>query len=552
MQINMLNKRLWLIFSSVVFLFLLSNTKGFLSPYFIICVMACMFIPYKFANTFHRRCSLFGGAFLAWLVAIANFDTFDVFGMLVVLVAGTFIFDAVIQTVFNFNLDEKVRRPLPVFFISFGLIGGTFLIYLFVFNYPGTLCIDSAEQLGQILRGNYWNHHPVWHTFTIQGFLAVGDLFTGDWYGKLAIYNVIQSLLFAGAISFGVMIVRNTRILFPAILAFIVLPYHMNYAVTMTKDTLFVAGFTVFTSIIYLHIKGVKLNWLFKVLFIASMFNITLYRTNGTIILVSAFIGSLVLCRKRQVILPMICVLGISYFMKYPLLEILHISQPDIAEKTVMLYQQVGRVVSNGGEIDKHDKLLIDKLIPIENISSLYKEDNADSIKHAIRFSTLRVLENNKSDYLGVWFRTGLKNPFDYIEAFVAQTRFWYNGGYRSWVVYNYDQPGIAYYVSSVCPGIPLKEDVIHPYLNGFLHIEPLISVGLHIWFMLIFFIKSWITRDKKILLIIPYIVMVLTLITSAPTMEFRYVYSWFTILPILVPMLFTCSKKPIEIRRYV
>ena len=56
----------------------------------------------------------------------------------------------------------------------------------------------------QVESGIYSNHHPYWYTRFIGLCLQIGYLFSGDINVACAAYSVIQSLLMAACLAYGV------------------------------------------------------------------------------------------------------------------------------------------------------------------------------------------------------------------------------------------------------------------------------------------------------------------------------------------------------------
>ncbi|MGI6680526.1 MAG: hypothetical protein ACOX3T_03440 [Bdellovibrionota bacterium] len=73
--------------------------------------------------------------------------------------------------------SENVAKPLKVFLISFLSMVILNLSILFLCEFPGNLSLDSIDQLGQILKGYYTNHHPFYHTMIIKVFITPGAFF---------------------------------------------------------------------------------------------------------------------------------------------------------------------------------------------------------------------------------------------------------------------------------------------------------------------------------------------------------------------------------------
>lgn len=114
----------------------------------------------------------------------------------------------------------------------------------FLAYYPGICAYDFTIQMGQISAGMYNEHHPLFHTLLMEGFIRLGDLF-GSGTAGLALYVFVQMSVLAAALAGGVALLFKRGIgkgwLIGLQIFCCAFPYHWYMSISATKDTLFTA-----------------------------------------------------------------------------------------------------------------------------------------------------------------------------------------------------------------------------------------------------------------------------------------------------------------------
>ena len=134
--------------------------------------------------------------------------------------------------------------PVQFFFLAWAVILVVYLIIFFVALYPGCHTFDSNMQLGQVVSGEYTNHHPFYHTLLVKFFYDLGlQIFPGNANAALACYTVFQILVlsacFAYMLSTLVRFKVSKKWVITCLILYIILPYHLIYSATIWKDILF-------------------------------------------------------------------------------------------------------------------------------------------------------------------------------------------------------------------------------------------------------------------------------------------------------------------------
>ncbi|MCH5254149.1 MAG: hypothetical protein J1F41_04430 [Lachnospiraceae bacterium] len=425
---------------------------------------------------------------------------------------------------------------------GFGLCMLCWLPY-FLYQYPGIMTPDSINQFEQVLGLlPYSNHHPLVHTMLIKLFYHIGLLFTSDMVIAISFYTFFQMCFMAFCVSYLLKTLKQsgvrTGICFFITLYYALVPYHAVFVVTIWKDILF-AGFVLLFGCSMLSMsKRLKATTL--ALFIFSGIMLCLMRSNGWYgFLVSIPFLLYHYRRKARVFFPALAaVLITAAIIKYPVMNALHVIQPDLIESLSIPSQQVAAVICNDRELTEEQLDLIEHVVDLTYIKELYNPTFADNIKELVRAGDQSFLAAHKKEFLSLYLSLGMTYPGDYLKAYIDQTYgYWYPDSFYPVA----DVEGISATSLGVSHtpliGGPLvvKTKEIAIKLGSMLPIYSLLwSMGVVFWFF-IFCIGNIIIRSEKEKLIyfIPGFAMYLTVLIATPVAtEFRYVYFMIFSLP--------------------
>ena len=483
------------------------------------------------------------------------------------------------------------RRLAALCFIAVTVID---LIYLLGCAYPGILTTDSLQQIWQALSNKYTNHHPLIHTLFIKLCLMIGQgLFHSVTVG-VAVYSVLQILFLAYCFSYAVRVLTELNAKWYAVLLcaawFVLMPFNIIYSVTMWKDVMFGGLMVLFVSALA--------KWIFSELYVRSpqmtaqrdsviqfgkfdhlqllkgAIGICLFRSNGWIAMAIAWILALVIALLSQrksndqsaaekgaskavnnadlkLLKYGLIVLVITFLLKGPLLSVLHIPQGDSVEPLAIPAQQIARVLvdhRNENEIiagvSESDLALIRRVADPQLIAGAYDSGLYDNVKDQLRRGNLQAFEGNKPAYAALWLRLGLHHPASYIHAWIDQTKGYWNAGYPYWV-WGEGVPSNDYGIASGQGVGPVK--VLFYCYTWFLKyvrfFEPLKSIGLHVWILAALAVIAAAKRDRRGLLCILPLAVILTLCLATPVFsEFRYAYGVILVTPLIMTII--CSKR--------
>ena len=312
-----------------------------------------------------------------------------------------------------------------------------YLIYLFFVVYPGNVTSDSIWQLNQIVRDAHTNHHPYWHTMSIKYSMALGYAIFHDVNAAAATYSVFQSMIMAACFAYSVVTLYQYRIpklwVFLVYAGFAVLPCHISYSATVWKDVPFGAAVLLLVVAMFRIIRGVGNSRISNyVMFAIGGIGTGIMRTNGWYALVAAFAVLLIFFHKRcrKLLLPWFAVVLVGWILTNPVLDHLGVDRVNFIEGLSVPLQQVARVIVTGGELTEEEVQKIDTILDIDKVPDAYWDKCVDEIKDLIRAKNYPYLQEHKDEYLDLWLDIGKRYPWDYVEAWVEQTKGYWNGGY--------------------------------------------------------------------------------------------------------------------------
>lgn len=436
------------------------------------------------------------------------------------------------------------RKKTGILFLCMtASIWAIYLIYLFLVVYPGSV---SGDAIIQILEGHfntYKNAHPIWHTLMIEGLLKLGYWMFGNPNAAVATYNVVQSLLLACCFGYGLITLyqcgAGSLWIAVAYAMYAFLPHNITYSATIWKDVPFGAAMLLFVTAAYRLLKNIgnnrKLNY---VLFFVGCVGVCLMRTNGFASLLTAVVLMVPFLWKnsRKMIAVMAAALVLGWGMVNGICAFLNAPGSPLVEVLSIPIQQISRVISNGGELTEYEADMLGTVIDLEKVPLVYDAEVSDKMKDELNKTNIQYLQDHLPEYGKIWISIGMRYPGEYLEAWIEQTKGYWNGGYDYYIY--------AEYVYDNEYGIYMKpqNNIVFKLMKAYFTFsretvifQPLQSIGLHVWIMLILWFVNVYHKKKEALLFVPGFVIVLGLMVGAPVFSlFRYVYPIFTCLPVL------------------
>lgn len=493
---------------------------------------------------------------LSIFVSLANYNVFiDYKRVLVNTFVGIIPFYYIL--IFFFHYSKKISKALylanksisrfnsrnssKIFICTFVIVVIIDLIMLFFVQYPGSLSSDTIDQIGQIHRGTYSNHHPFWHTMLIKICFDFGKTIFGNANAGIATYSFMQIIVnslivsFANETLYRIGVNRIVNIIFLSL--FILLPYNFYFSVSLWKDIPFAFSVLLFITCTVRIIKNIGNGIVNDCLLFISGVGFCLMRTNGYYAFILTFIVFVIFLLKshKKMLLFLLLSIIVSTIMRGPVLNMLNVRQPDLIESLSIPAQQIARTVVDCNDLSNEQKKLLNNVVNVEEIENAYVPYISDNIKNLVRATNnQQYIKENVNKFIKLYIDLGIKHPLTYINAWVDQTKGYFNSGYDYWItsreIYS-NNYGIYLVVNS-----SLVESLITTY-KSFVHnfelTRPLVSIGLHTWAAIIVLYLGIIKKNiNTILIITPLLGIIGTLIIASPVFcEFRYAYAIFTCL---------------------
>lgn len=579
-QIKLLLSKYFTLFRivfSLIWLTLLSSTDSYFSIYVLIAFCSFyLLLKREAASTIHCVFSVFHfflSVLFSGLVLLANYPVFTSIGDPALIGRSTSIIMNLINGLLAFVGGVCVFYPLVSFFLSrfpfdcsdpenkkdsrylpwfiFGSLLFINLIHLFLVEYPGNLTEDSFTQISEMISGRYSNFNTYWHTMMLQAILTIGYGLFHDINAAVALFTVLQMILLTGAFTYCLMTLYHYGVPKSALwlfyLIYALVPYNLALSITVWKDVLFAASTLLLLCSWFRIMKGIGHSSLYNyIIFSFGSLIFFLSRANGWFIYLAAFFAVLACRRKNRMFLAWMgsfAVLG--WFLLNPALTLLGVSGGDPVESFSIPIQQVSRVISDGCDISEEDEHLLSRIVDLEEVPSLYTSWISDPMKAEIRSKDPNYLIEHLGAYGKLWIRLGMKYPWSYVKAWVDQTKGYWNGGY-DYFMYSETITDNPYGAEKTGGGNPIAS-LFRFYFGLSRHLiffEPLHSIGLHIWILILCFILNLKRGVEQWVLSVPLLVLVVGLWAGTPVYScFRYVYPIFVSMPLILSTALWKSK---------
>lgn len=497
----------------------------------------------------------YNGGFFKWLMLL-----------LIGVVVWGFIFFYVLKALFimfdNILLYSKKRyiadeikdynTSKTIIVILVITVGIRFLYWLNWF--PALLSKDTYLQIQQAL-GNlaYSNHNPWLHTMVIKLCMGVGRLIFGSNQAAVAV-TAFVSLIVSGIII--VLILRyynNTtpsKVWWFAAIIFAADPIHCIYSITIWKDVMFAYALTAFCFLLMVMDDHIKQNGRVKLqlwfLYVAVSFIFCFSRTNG----LYAWIFTLpfLLWHYRKNIKPWIistfvCLLLIAGYKGW-MLPHFQVAEPDMVESLSVPLQQVAFTIRSDGNFSENDITVINNIVDMESMGKRYDAHISDPVKNLIRdYGNQEYITQNKIEFIKMYISVGLKNPMEYIVAFLNQSKGYWHQKMSNYIYFSEGVHSLAaeigIYRAPLLPAAAssLSDKLMDKYCDIW---HALWSLALSTYAVLILFVYS-LARKRTCYYFLPVIGVFITLVIATPVNdEFRYAYGIYLAIPLLFMNVFS------------
>ena len=454
--------------------------------------------------------------------------------------------------------DMFLKHP---FIFSFIFILICYLPYIIAY-YPVIINYDAANQVKEVMgiHTRYMdsvvlinpsvtltNFNPIIHTFLIGGLFKVGYLLGNVNFGMF-LYSIIQLLIVISVFSYSIYYLNkinvNKKIIVVVLLIYSLVPLFPLYAMTAVKDVIFSALILLYVIRVYDYIKN---DWNIKdyILFGLLILFIILFRNNGiyTIILTLPFVC--LFKKKGRFVLALVLVLNISLYGLYNKVLLPHyeISNTSVREVLSVPFQQTARLVKyHDEEINKNDKVIIDKVLEYDTLGERYKTNLSDPVKNKYnKYATTSDLNN----YFKVWFKYLFKYPGVYVDATINNIYGYFYPNTSGWYVYTnlntkLIEAGFDYHFIDVTGFL---RTILKSYASVFPYIPivgSIANIGIVVWIHILLLGFLIVNKMKKyIILLLPSFTFILVCMAGPANTYFRYVLPCVFALPVIICILY-------------
>ena len=482
-------------------------------------------------------------------------DTYSVFGeffklkSLIYIAGYTSIFYLLLINVLPVVCEAKVikkftfKRKINVFLGASLIIFLCFLPYFLIY-YPGLFTNDSISELNMIVNNfsTISDHHTVIHLLFMTIPYKLGMAIFNNTVIACSLITltqmIIMSLIFGKFISFLYKRGVNKYILFFVLLYFTILPVHAFYSISNWKDVIFSGLVLLLTMELVKLLEKKTITFRNSYTFIIISILTVFFRNNAIYMYIILAIITLIVFRKQiKTIGLMLLIVFVVYFgVKGPIYSYFNVKSSSSTEYLAIPLQQLGRMAYKGVEFTEEEEELINELIPLETLRNSYNPEIVDSIKFNDEYNK-EVFEENKLTYLKLWASLCFKHFSVASEAYLISTLgYWYPNIDYWTVVTKIDKNDIGLTDSSLLPEA-VKEATNHLTTKEIPVFNFSWSIGLCIWLIFIAFMVAIKRKNiRSLYIFVPVIGIWLTMMVATPVFaEFRYIYSAFTCLPLLL-----------------
>lgn len=472
--------------------------------------------------------------------------------------------------------ELKVGRMVweqKYFWIAFAIIAiSTFMVWRAL--WPGIYTYDMASQNEQISSGNITAHWSLLYGYLFAGFLDLGHLIFRNYEAGMAMAMIVQALFIifveTKIIKFATERSKSLVVYLGGILLFSLVPFFTVISVSSAQDVLFAGLF----ALVVLELVGVvedkehidKKYTVIKLLFLNVA--MCMLRNNGVYALLVMFVFTAIFYKapKKKLLYTIGGAIVLSFLYSGPMLSVLGVKKTTAVQEIAGVpSQQIARAYF-AGKISDQEREEVQKFYDFSATDYDTEGDFAQYPKYPLiadyTKSTLRTeaVKDDLLQYIGLWMKLGLKNPDDYVEAFLLNSfGYWYpNKNYSdprlSLDFMNY--PGFAmtgaFYDSEHHPNMkpvvradydPEKAIELDDFVFGDKWMTiPIVSTicSIGTYMLLMWFVVGVVIMQKRYKLLVAMSLVVglyLTLLLS-PVAIFRYAYPIVILGPVFVGLL--------------
>lgn len=442
------------------------------------------------------------------------------------------------------------------FIFPFLLIVVTWIIVV-VLIWPGSAYWDGLVQLNQYYGfTNRVDKHPWFSTLLLGSIIDFGSRLINNNFGLflwVLFQTIISSLVFSLIVK---LLIDNNcpkLLIYATIIGFAFNPIWISYAINIYKDFLFAVMLALSVLLLakILDSPFSDKRAIFEFVIVCCV--CSLLRKNGIYAITAMILTAMIFTKgkRRQLAIAMAVFTVIFAFCQGVVAPSLGFEKGTTREALSLPFQQTARyMVEYGNDISEEERLVVNKVLPVDELAGLYKPNLSDPVKS--RYNENATLED-LLQYINVYLRLFFRHPDTYLQAFFNQT-------YAYWspdVIITDHTDKFIWTSSSWEKGkYPNEGDIqfTHPYnsqlpellrkLSYNISYVPIIGLpfqaGTYVWLFAIILFYSFSRNKKQVIIIsIPSLITILISALSPVNGCIRYLLPVIACLPIMALYLF-------------
>ena len=453
----------------------------------------------------------------------------------------------------------------------------TFLIILF-FNflvflalYPGEYGYDAGFQIMEILEKDVQitSHFSLLFSFILAKVVNLGKVLFGSYQVGFGIYCFLQ-MTFLSYVATKITVfctkrIPNKIIYFINVLFFSFFPLYTLMSISAAQDSVFAGLFCliILNVIELIENKDYWKNKLKPISLGILIFLLCLIRNNGFYCILISIPFIFLACKNKKVVVLLIFIIPLFAYKIYsgPVFNILDVTKTDTFREMLSIpSQQFARVYNYNLKVFSKEKLKqLKKFYPeIDDFKYYtYRQSIADPTKSVLNN---KYVKSNLKDYISLWTSIGVKDPENYVEAFLLNSLgFWYpNKNYNDDRMYH---PYIEIEMMDAAKWNPryvqIKRESKFPIYEKILNITigknawkciPVISTifttGTYFIIFIFLFLLTILRRNFKYMLPISIILGLYATLFLSPVALFRYCFPIIMVSPLMINLILYQKKK--------
>lgn len=394
----------------------------------------------------------------------------------------------------------------------------------------------------------------------IKAIYHMGEAVLNSPNRAIALYSLCSMSMLSAAFATSISYLYNRGVkrgwLLLGLAFYALSPVNGIYSVTMWKDIPFAVAVLFYMILLCKlldHLKRGKNQIGYWIAFVVCSFFVCFLRSNGLYVFFFMIPILLVTFRRqyRSVLISIAAVIVMIAIYKGPVFRYFDVAEPDMIESLSIPAQQMAAVICYGGYIEDKDLQMLEAIVDIDKVPEAYggSVGCSDAVKNLVRETdNQQFLADHGREFMSIWLRTGIRNPYYYFKAYVDETKgFWCHDGtlYMGvWATYLFEAlNGVGIYRQCKMPDS--MADMIPNMLAWYrIHFQKYYSCAFFIYIVLFCIIESCRQKNEKWPAIMPLLGIWLTLLIATPICsDIRYIYAVYTAVPFTLSLVLIAGE---------